>query len=475
VSTMIAQTSTAPTSTSPRPSAVEVLIHSAWRRRLLMLSIEQLGFALTVILPGAVVLLLLGTQILNWYWLMLLGLATIVIGVFRVKRRIVSPYAVAQIIDERLHLQDSLSTAWFLLTGSAKCDPDFASFQISKAEEIARGVQPDGLFSFSGQRVWTAAGVMGCVVIGLFAVRYLVTDSLSLRPSLLPLRFTALGERVAELLLPTRTNKRTAEPVERQNAQADAPDQSAKQSEDGKNPGGSAGQQEDSIAWSKAEGGRDAGGEAESRAGTRPEHSSSGLMDKMKDALSGLMTKFEGSPAVARDARQRAAQESRDGLTEDKRSGQTGQTKDGTGQSPDSRQKADAGSGAQEQAQTVEKSSRAGADSDQGPQGKNSNSQSGAGRQDGDKTLTDAEQLKAMGRIAEIIGKRSASVSGEMTVEKSSSQQLQTQYSHQVGRHQDLGGEINRDEIPPEYREYVRAYMNEVHKQAESANGVSTK
>jgi hypothetical protein len=110
-----------------------------------------------------------------------------------------------------------------------------------------------------------------------------------------------------------------------------------------------------------------------------------------------------------------------------------------------------------------------GADSDQGPQGKGSDAQSGAGRQDGQKSLSDAEQLKAMGRLAEIIGKRSASITGEMTVEKSSrTQQLETQYSQRTGHHADLGGEINRDEIPFEYRDYIREYMTEIHKQAEA-------
>ena len=59
-------------------------------------------------------------------------------------------------------------------------------------------------------------------------------------------------------------------------------------------------------------------------------------------------------------------------------------------------------------------------------------------------------------------------VTGDMTVETSSTnQQLKTQYSGRVGQHADLGGEINRDEIPLVYRDYVREYMQLVHKQAE--------
>ena len=55
---------------------------------------------------------------------------------------------------------------------------------------------------------------------------------------------------------------------------------------------------------------------------------------------------------------------------------------------------------------------------------------SGVGSQDGDKQLKQAEQLAAMGKISEIIGKRSQTITGETTVEvQSTSQQLRTQYT----------------------------------------------
>ena len=74
-----------------------------------------------------------------------------------------------------------------------------------------------------------------------------------------------------------------------------------------------------------------------------------------------------------------------------------------------------------------------------------------------------------MGKLAEIIGKRSASLTGDMTVETpSSKQQLKTAYSQKTGQHQDLGGEINRDEVPLADQQYVRDYMDEVHKQAKA-------
>ena len=71
-----------------------------------------------------------------------------------------------------------------------------------------------------------------------------------------------------------------------------------------------------------------------------------------------------------------------------------------------------------------------------------------------------------MGKLAEIIGKRAQDVTGEMMVEvPSGRQQLRTAYSDRVGRHSDTGGEINRDEVPLLFQQYVREYMERVHRQ----------
>ena len=76
-----------------------------------------------------------------------------------------------------------------------------------------------------------------------------------------------------------------------------------------------------------------------------------------------------------------------------------------------------------------------------------------------------------MGKLAEIIGKRSQ-VTGEMMVEvPSGKQQLRTAYSGRSTRDTpDTGGEINRDEVPLIFQEYVREYMERVRKQAQHNN-----
>ena len=70
-----------------------------------------------------------------------------------------------------------------------------------------------------------------------------------------------------------------------------------------------------------------------------------------------------------------------------------------------------------------------------------------------------------MGKLSEIIGKRAANITGEVMVEVSSGkQQLKTQYSDRNGSHAEAGGEINRDEVPLAYQQYVQQYFAQMRK-----------
>ena len=78
-----------------------------------------------------------------------------------------------------------------------------------------------------------------------------------------------------------------------------------------------------------------------------------------------------------------------------------------------------------------------------------------------------AEQLAAMGKISEIIGKRSQNITGEATIDvQSTSQQLRTGYQDRKSEHVQAGAEINRDEIPVALENYVTQYFEQVRKQA---------
>ncbi len=92
---------------------------------------------------------------------------------------------------------------------------------------------------------------------------------------------------------------------------------------------------------------------------------------------------------------------------------------------------------------------------------------SGIGAQDGNKDAKLAAQLAAMGKLSEILGKRSQNVTGEVMVDTTSSgQQLSTPFSGRRSAHSDAGGEISRDQIPREYQQYVMEYFEQVHKLA---------
>src|ERR1700745_2375011 len=98
-----------------RASRVERVVRLAATRRLATVALEECAFALAPTLGGAILLLLLGTQILHWYWLAILGSGGVAIAILRLRQRRFSHYQTAQVLDTRLRLSDSLSTAWFLV------------------------------------------------------------------------------------------------------------------------------------------------------------------------------------------------------------------------------------------------------------------------------------------------------------------------------------------------------------------------
>jgi hypothetical protein len=196
----------------------------------------------------------------------------------------------------------------------------------------------------------------------------------------------------------------------------------------------------------------------------------------MEDALGGVMAKLQQAMKPNDPHAQKDSQNGQSSPDDDKNSQSSGDASSKTPSqhgNPAEPQHGDAnGQATSSQAQAVEKSKSPAqlSNANQPASESGDNSQSGAGRNDGRKNVREAEQLKALGKLEEIIGKRSATLTGDMTVEKpSGKQQLKTEYTNQLGTHSDTGGEINRDEIPPEYRAYIRAYMDAMHKQASAA------
>jgi hypothetical protein len=498
---------------------VRQLIKAAARRNLLVLVLEHASIALAVLFGGIVILLLLGTQILAWRWMLLVLVLAGVTAYQRLRGRFVNAYRLTQTLDKRIGSQDTLSTAWYLLESPSTGDRVLAQAQIGRAEELARTVDPSSVFPFMWRRTWALAGALGALAFGLFAVRYLVIHTLSLKPGLVTLSFpepAAAWERIAKALqvdpahtaaqttarIPGQVQQPAGQPLQKPDQNKTSGDQANSNRAEGSNSPGkadkgarSANGQATSSKPSNEPGSQKNNSErAESdkndsqkdgnpgdrnmeneKASSKPsnandaEEQSSGLMDKMKDALNGLMAKAQ-QPKPSPKNEQSSPKDAKAG-DQTSRSGQRNAQSDRNLQSSEDMDAQNQQQNAQGQQQASEKAPGAQSkSSEESSSQKGADSQSGIGKQDGEKSLRDAEQLRAMGKLDEIIGKRSASLTGEMMVETRSGnhQQLPTQYSNRIGHHADTGGEIDRNDIPLSLQRYVREYMEQVHKQAES-------
>ena len=216
------------------------------------------------------------------------------------------------------------------------------------------------------------------------------------------------------------------------------------------------GNPEDSMG---SEEGPQQGEQQAAKSGSAGENSS--LLSKIKDALNNMMSKSKSQQAAGGQKSQSQSAQAQSGAqTNDK--GQPGQGKQEGG-----KDQADASQDGQQQGDSEA------AQNSPGKGGGKSNDRdaaaqpgSGIGRQDGAKDVRAAQQEKAMGKLSEVIGKRSANVTGEMTVEvQSGSQQLKTAYSQKNAQHTASGGDLNRDEVPLDLQPYVSGYFDEIRKQ----------
>lgn len=475
---------------------------------------EQLAWALGIFLSGFILILFLGTASLGWLPVTLLSIAGLAFAAFRLQKRLLSRYRVAQVLDRTLSLSDALSTAYFLLTNSSEADEGAKRFQLEQASRVAANVRIKDAFPFRAKRAWALCGALGAVSFGLFALRFLMTQSLNLQPPLVALQMPPVIERLTEPFRPKQdrvetplprpypTKSMTADSTEAQN-NSNLPKESTEPAGAGDRNGNltkaqtsKAGEGDQQASDTKPEGragdGKpsqgDGSGRTEERSDPRTQaqnstpskeqgadqNASPGLMNRMKDALSNMMAKMRANGAPQNGTQQHGAQsqdeaKSRQNSSKENGAPKPGQQSNGENGKNDQSSEDQSGTG-QAQGQTSERPQNSqGNSSDQSAQ-KGSDAQSGVGRQDGDKDIKNAEQLKAMGKLAELIGKRSANLTGDMTIETpSGKQQLKTAYSQQMGQHTDSGGEIHHNEIPMMYQQYVRDYMEQVRKQQEKS------
>lgn len=489
--------------------ALERLISAARRRVITNLAAERSIHALAVALAGAILLLLAGTQILSWYWPLLLFGVALAYGLWHIRRRIPTSYAVAQRVDRSLSLYDSLSTAWhYRNTNEDVLSDEVRAAQRNRAEEQAATIDPKAAIPLEIPRGLRWCALLGVVAGALFLTRYGVQKSLDLSHPLMTFNLDGLSSpgKVQEA-----ANRQQAKspvdqmmkeisiqpPDQQQNGLDPAPDsalgvvdtpdvnndnaQPINGNTAEKGPGGEQGEKvEGTEASDNAAGGeKNADGnnppgsnndgkqsqqkDAKGQQADQPGENSS-LMDKMRDAMANLMNKLNSQQQ--KESGQQQAQNSKGGQpSANARQQQAKQGPQGKGQPGAEQQSQNQQAGNENEDMDPSQSQQGKAGDKSSQQAASQENKSGMGKQDGDKDVKLAEQLAAMGKISEIIGKRNEKLQGEVMLEVSSSkQQLKTQYSQRSAQHGDSGGEIHRDEVPLIYQNYVQQYFEEVRK-----------
>ena len=485
------------------------------RRRVLANEVVRQGaYSFSAALGSLILLLLLGTQILNWPWLIALPAATLAVGIYATWRRMPSPYEVAQHVDRRLDLSDSLSTALFFAVPSGRGgSEDVRRAQRSQAERLAAGLDLRRAIPIRAPRALYGTALLGLIASSLFALRYGLDHQLDLRPPLARVvqETLGIGERPqaarARKPAPSRPPDRPEEPgfsldEARQKGPGEldgAPDsaldtvevpdvdnsrtgsKNADKSKQARSERAEAGpgeneepegvsansgnQQSADGRQGPGSGRQDQGGEKQA-SGSPGENSS--LLGKVRDAMSSLLSRMRQQPGATGSQQQPSAQGGSQAQN------QSGNSRDnGTqGQQAGNGQPSDAQDGQPGDANQNAQSSQSRSTGQGGQEPSTKQPGSGIGRQDGSKDVKLAEQLAAMGKISEIIGKRSANVSGEVTVEvQNSNQQLRTPYAQRDVHHADAGGEISRDEVPVALQAYVQQYFEQVRKLAPGPHG----
>lgn len=485
----------------------DLLVRS--RRRFVWNEIfSQSVLAACLVSGGAILILVLGTQLLDWFWLALLLAGGIGTGVYRTIMRIPSSYRLAQIVDRRLSLNDSLSTAVFFgedQTSVSAVSATLRAKQRAMAEQAARTGDPSVAVPVEAPRYRYALFACLLAVTGLFTLRYMLEQSLDVRAPLTQVfidtftggRFEkrAAGKKQAITLPfespPPDTPTQEAHPEELGEFDpapdsaldtVDVPDvnndkganEQGGKKNTGKSGGDEPGEPEEMNGESgenadasgrEGQGGQEREGKANSQAdkkGASKDAQSStnpSLASKLRDAMSNLLSRMKSQNNAGKQNGQQSNQ-------------QSGQQQAGAGQKGQQQgQKSGDQSGSSEDGQSGE-NDEGGQNSDGNNQGQGNEQQTsnspgrGMGKQDGEKDVKLAEHLDAMGKISEIIGKRSANVTGEVTIEvQSTKQQLKTPYSLNRAAHTQSGGEINRDEVPAASQHYVQQYFERIRKQ----------
>lgn len=480
---------------------IEELIRRARQRLVLNETLAQLAFAAAVAVGGFVLILIAGTRFLEWWTLAVFAAIGLAIGAWRVVRRAPGQYPTAVLLDENAGLHDALSTALhFSRTGEGS--PNFRESQRQQAQGAAAEVQLDRAVPFVFPRSLYAMAALCVLASALIALRYGVAHTLNLRAPLTQLLFEDQSIRdanKAKALYPKsktwmdeaqsllsklgmKQDPNQPSPGDQQDALDKAIDNALQgdtnpgmQSQKGNGQGSKSSQSKAGDSGNEAQNGdpidnpdQQAANDQNGKEGANPQAGQQGsksmsgknssganqqsLLSRLKDAVSNMLSKSDQEQNASSPRNQQSAKS-------DNPNGQKGQAGKGAQQKGENQSDADAepDSDAQNGQQAQGKLNS--------PNNSPAQGGSGIGNQDGSKEIKAAAQLKAMGKISEIIGQRAATVSGETSVEvQSGNQKLHTDYSNTAAAHGETDSDVTRDEIPLALQAYVQEYFAEVRK-----------
>jgi len=483
-----------------RQDPIHRLAQSLRRRCLTLLIIEEGALAATFWLGATAVLIAAGGPALSWGWLAA-GVISVAAGTgWRVRRRLPSSYRLLQQADKKFHTHDALSTAWYFaeMAQGRRSESEVVKIQRAAAENLARAADAGLAVPYRVPRTVYAATAALVAAGSLFAWRYGAERWLALEPP--AVRAAVDVFRPTEEMI--QAWQQSSEEPEANGAERNGSDSARRDGtgEDSRRSGiersaaavangevsdvrssngeERAGKPDGQAPEETASSSFPEGPEAESAAEApnpeddfSPSPPENDLLRKMQDAFAKLLNKLDlDAPKVTGRrmlAQRRSAAEASRRPSRQKRGAPSDGSLDGEG-SPAKKPNNDASSRAGQTMASVQSDGQPEPGGQPGQKG----AQNAAGRRDGAKKTRLAEQFEAMGKLAEILGRRAEHLKGDIMVEVSSGpQQLQTPYSETEATHRDPGAEIHRDEIPLELQPFVERYFREIHREAARAGG----
>jgi len=188
---------------------ISELIRRARRRVVRNELLSALTLAASVALGAIVLLLLFGTQILDWRILAVLCLAGLGLALVRTMRRVPSPYRLAIAVDRRAGLQDSLSTALFFEDAALGTEgAPVRAAQKTQAEALIERIDLAQAVPFTLPKAIYAVGALGLIASSLVALRYGIDRRLDLKPPLTTILMDTFGFASEPVKDPVAAQKR---------------------------------------------------------------------------------------------------------------------------------------------------------------------------------------------------------------------------------------------------------------------------